>query len=466
MKYWPIRLQLAFWYTASLGLMLILFGMLIQWRMADRLNSRTESELVEELQEILLEIRLAGDRTELTHQLDLRFGNHPIFAFDIRSRSGEVLFSTAELTSSLLATSALPAGEREAFFNITRPSGEKLRVVTRSEAGPAGMLNVRVAMPLDRSLAELRDLKLILLTVGAVVALVSSGFGYWLAARFLSPLDSMIRSAERIQAVQSRERLEVVNPHDEIGRLGLTLNEMISRLEKSADDQMQFTADAAHELRTPLAVLRSTAEVALRQPRSPEYYRDCLTNLLEDMGRLTLLSQQLLELAREDLESDSTSWQEVNLSALILAWQEEWQWICEAKEICLSVQVENGLMIRGEPDRLNRVFLNVLDNAVKYTPEGGTVSIVLRQQVNMAELTFTDSGIGISAEHLPHVFRRFYRADAARTREAGGAGLGLAIACEIVQSHAGKMKITSDGMHGTSVSIVLPLALQVECPCC
>jgi signal transduction histidine kinase len=218
----------------------------------------------------------------------------------------------------------------------------------------------------------------------------------------------------------------------------------------------QFTADAAHELRTPLAVIRSAAELALRGERSPQYYQDCLEGVVEDADRLARLSNQLLMLAREDAGLNLPPAEYVDLSGLARGAAADLAPILEERGLTLECSAENESPVQGDADGLRRILFNLLDNAAKNTPADGRVRIAVASSGEMVALSVTDTGAGIGIEHLPRLGERFYRAEAARDRDSGGAGLGLAICRAILRRHGSELEIQSEPGAGTQVAFRLP----------
>ena len=290
----------------------------------------------------------------------------------------------------------------------------------------------------------MRELLAALLLFGSLAILGAVAGGYLLARRALAPIDQMTLAAREISASRLNRRLDAPNESDELGRLASTFNQMFARLEQSFADMQHFTADAAHELRTPLTILRSEAEVALRAPRSAEDYRRSLESLLEEAERLTHLADQLLYLCREDAGIAKAEFAEIELDHLAGDVVGHMRAVAESKGVALQVGELSPCRMLGDSQRLRRLLFNLLDNAVKFTPQGGTVTIQLAKRDRCVELTVSDTGAGIPSEHLPHVFKRFYRADAAR--DGTGTGLGLAICRAIVESHDGTISATSERM--------------------
>lgn len=464
MKHLSIRSRLTCWYAGSLVLILSLFGGLIDALMHERLLARTDFELDEELHELVLEISLAKGPDDLRRQLDLRFGEHKTFEFRVLTEEAATMFESRGLKGSSIPLPAEPPGKPIQFATAHLASWGDSRIASQRIETPQGPMIVQAVMPLGRYLSELRDLRRLMLAIGPLMILVSIGGGYWLATRSLRPVDRMTQAAARITAQQLDSRLEVANPHDELGRLALTFNALLDRLERSFMELRKFTADAAHEFRTPLAVVRTSLEVALRSPRTAGYYQACLQAVAEENERLTSLANQLLLLAQEDAGLTDCISEPVDLADLLEWVKNDLEPLAEEKSQIIRCELPSGVWVDGDRQSLRRVCLNLLDNAFKFTPAGGEIELRLKTAFGKAELTIADTGSGIAAEHLPHIFERFYRVDPSRNRETGGAGLGLAICRAIVVRHGGEIHLMSQAGRGTVVRVELPLTTSPSVP--
>lgn len=293
----------------------------------------------------------------------------------------------------------------------------------------------------------------LLISVPLLVAL-AAGAGYLLAARALAPIDTMTLTAQRISAHDLHQRLNLPITNDEIGRLGATFDTMLERLDDSFRRERQFTADASHELRTPLTAMQTIIGVVRESRRSPEYYEKALDDLSGETNRLRELVENLLQLARTDVGSTSLS-KSVDLSILLRDVVEVMSPLAEAKALTLICTVPDNLLITGSSDDLIRLFMNLVDNAIKYT-DRGKITLQAKSKEEWIEVTISDTGIGIDREHLHHLFDRFYRVDLSRSVQ--GNGLGLSIAQAIVQAHHGEIDVSSRFGQGTTFTVLLPIA--------
>jgi heavy metal sensor kinase len=301
---------------------------------------------------------------------------------------------------------------------------------------------------------------LIFATAPLFLAIAAFG-GYWMSRRALDPVDQMTQAARSIGAQDLAKRLAVPPTRDELARLAETLNAMLARLESTFRKITQFTADASHELRTPVAVMRTSAEITLRKSRGEAEYREALTQILHETDRLSQLIENLLSLARADSGAASMKMERTDANALLAEACEKSRLLADQKGVALS---RNGaadpVWMQADPDSIERLFFILLDNAVKYTPSGGQVDVKLGSDNGFAVVEIRDSGIGISAEDMPHIFDRFYRADRARTREHGGAGLGLAIGKWIAEAHGGEIRAQSAPTKGSLFQVRIPLSRE------
>ncbi|MEX0702976.1 MAG: heavy metal sensor histidine kinase [Planctomycetales bacterium] len=471
MKRPTIRWKLTLWYAGVLAVVLTLFSGVVYFTMRHQLLGRIDQGLDEELADVLSEVDRAGDSAGMLKWLHRRFAHHEGFDFEITDAHGRRVFVNPRLVerglsfapaSTAGSTRSSPAGstsqDAEAPRLETRNVGSAgWRIVTVEARGPDGPLTVRVARSLASFEHEMRELLLTFLLVAPLTLLAAVGGGYVLADRALRPVQEMSRTARRITADRLHERIAVDNPHDELGTLAVTLNEMIERLERSFTEMQRFTADAAHELRTPLAVIRNEAEVALRSARSPEEYCRVLENLLEETDRLSTMADQLLFLCRQDAGLQPKANGSVPMAELLADVVSNMQLVAQDKRVVLSLQEDEPCLLTGDGRQLRRLFYNLLDNAIKYTSAGGRVSVTSRREADSLIVVVADTGIGIPVEHLPRIFDRFYRIDPARSDELDGAGLGLSICCSIVRGMGGKISVESAVGRGTKFTVRLEL---------
>jgi two-component system heavy metal sensor histidine kinase CusS len=456
-----IRWKLTLWYGGVLAVVLTVFGSAVYIMMRQHLMQRIDQGLREELADVLSEVTRATTTESLEDWLNRRFAAHAGFDFQITRPNGERFFYNPRLSEQ-----AWPLPTRESdhsapeFETIAMDSQGPQRITYVRVQGPDGPLTVQVGRSLADYDHELKELLMTFLLAGPLTMLAAIGGGYFLASRALRPVQQMTQAAKAISADRLNKRIVVVNPHDELGELGLTLNQMIERLERSFAEMRRFTADAAHELRTPLAIIRSEAEVALRLPRTSEQYCDVLESLLEDTNRLSMLADQLLFLSRQDTGLGSKVSERVQLDVLLREVVGNMQLMAQEKFVSLELPDCPPCELTVDARLLRRVFVNLLDNAIKYTCPAGTVAVSCQVAAKGVTVHIRDSGIGIAKEHLPHIFDRFYRVDAARSGETNGAGLGLAISQSIVRGFGGAIDVYSTVGKGTTFIVQLPKAAE------
>jgi heavy metal sensor kinase len=291
---------------------------------------------------------------------------------------------------------------------------------------------------------------------GPALILMAALGGYWLAARALAPIDQITQTARRISAEDLSERLNLPNHEDEVSRLSATFDAMLNRLEEAFRRERQFTADASHELRTPLAAMQAILGFMRTEKRTVADYEQAMADLGEETERLRTLVENLLRLARGDLQRLAVR-EPVDFSALLLDVCDSLQPLAEAKGLSLTCQTAQHLMLWGDSDNLVRLLVNLVDNAIKYTEQGGIV-VTANKEVDVVCVTVADTGVGMQAEHLPHIFDRFYRVE--RSRTTPSSGLGLAIALEIARSHGGSIEVKSNYGQGTVFTVRLPLPTE------
>ena len=305
------------------------------------------------------------------------------------------------------------------------------------------------------TLQELRNQ----LFLGIPLLLLFAGVGgYILSNRALQPIEKITNTAREITAKDLSKRLDYRGAMDEVGRLAQTFDQMLTRLQSSFERERRFTADAAHELRTPLTVLKGQIDVTLSRPRNSVEYENKLRELSVQVDRLIRLSNALLFLSRSSQDQIPFQPSLVNLRELLDVLIEQLQPLAEEKELKLIVQISNEAVVYGDHDHLIRLFINLLENALKYTPPNGEVTVTAMKESDEIQIAVHNTGPGISQEHLPHLFERFYRVDEDRSSQTGGSGLGLAIAHEIVNRHGGEIEAQSSPNQGVTISVRLPLS--------
>ena len=340
------------------------------------------------------------------------------------------------------------------LWTVTTEDGADVRVAS---VGTRDRMEIYVAYPLDEleeALSNLFSIFRVLIPIAVGVSLV---IGWLLAYKSLKPVDDITRAANEITAQNLDHRISGGGVDDEIGRLTATINGMIGRLHDSFEQIKQFSIDASHELRTPLTIMRGEVEHALRNPKSPEEYREVLSSTLEEVVGLSAIVDDLLTLSKADLKQHVVVRDRINLKDFIAELYEDSTIIAEKKRISVVLQKNEEVVIVGDKMHLRRLFLNLVDNAIKYTPEKGGLILSSERQNGFAKVAVSDTGIGISAEDQRNIFNRFYRADRARSGEVSGSGLGLSISKLIAELHGGKIEVKSQPGSGSTFTVYLPL---------
>jgi heavy metal sensor kinase len=462
-----VRVRLTLWYVGILALLLVTFSAgvyAVLWHnfmeRADGVLRSVNSAIMSILEKELSESGL----DELAARETVKALNFPEYTIEIFDSSGDLLAERPAGSHNLAPArewQSLRTGEtRVETIGSLKPGDDPRRVaITRVALPPMErqyvIMVTRSLTPLLGELAADRRIMLIAVPLGALLAGVA---GWFLARKSLAPVLAMSRQAHRIGVENLDERLPVANPRDELGRLAATFNELLSRLSVHFQIQRRFMADASHELRTPISVVRTTASVILsREHRGEEEYRNAVAIVEAQARRLTRIVEDMLRLARADsghyvLQSRPFHIDEVLLetvqAAFVLAGQ---------KEIQVAIDDIPEAPFQGDEDLLRQMVLNLLDNAVKYTPERGQVRVSLERKNGSYLVRVADNGGGIPPEAQEHIFDRFYRVDQGRAA-TGGAGLGLAIARWIAEIHGGTLELESSGPAGSTFVATLPAA--------
>jgi heavy metal sensor kinase len=468
-----VRVKLTFWYTGVLALVLILFCAGVYTLMSRKLADRLDTNLrtgIEATTRLFIHEKNEGKTDQYAAQSTLRKSYFPHQAVAFYDAQGNLLIEQSwqgkihsPLSDPMLAdidirfltmSEAETGGEdglRIAAYRITAPSLQSPCFVVISEPLEA----------LSEDLELLRDI----FYVAVPLALLLAGVGGWLLARkALAPVVAMSGSARRIGAANLNERLPVANPRDELGKLAETFNELLGRLHQDFVRQQQFMADASHELRTPVSVIRTATEVTLEQPqRDGSEYREAMTIVSEQTRRLTRIVEEMLTLSRADAGQRELKPTSFYLDELVAEAARTAGVLAVRKGVVIHLDPTTETYFCGDEDLLRQMLLNLLDNAIKFTPGGGTIQLRLESDIHTHTLTVADSGNGIPIEAQPHIFERFYREDKARTRveqeQGGGAGLGLSIARWVAEAHGGTLRLAQSGRTGSTFVITLPARL-------
>ena len=462
MKKRSIGFRLAAWYFLVLGCGLAAFSIMAWFGMQASVYHAIDDELRDRVRGVGKFMDLQTASLSIPEIRD-EFREHSVLGpggdlFQVCDQDGQWLYRSVPLESNnvpIVRPGALDA-----------PRFENLRVQDRSVRFYSSRIDVngkpytvQVAVPMHEAFEALDRFRLLLLFAAPLLLIAASGGGYWLSTRALSPVDEISRAAQRISIENLADRLPESQTGDQLQRLSETLNAMFSRLDAAVRRITQFTADASHELRAPVSLIRTTAEVALqRKDRSAAEYFEALREILEESERTSQVVDSLMLLARADSGKEALECAGADACAVVREAADQGEKLARNHGLEFAARLPNTpVPIRADSNALRRALLILIDNAVKYTPKGGSVKVNLETSNDFALVSVSDTGIGIANTDVPHIFDRFWRVDKARSREEGGAGLGLSIAKWIVEMHSGSINVESELGKGSIFHLRVPL---------
>ena len=383
--------------------------------------------------------------------------------FEVQGPSGDWIFRSPRFLHSQISIPVPP--DRGIGFLTTNLDDQQFRIAQQSVPMEGQNYRVDAAVPTEPFDQALDNFRLTEKRFLPLLVVLASLLGYWLSGRALAPVNRIIESAESIGVRDLAHRLAVPEAKDELRRLTETVNAMLSRIEQAVNRIQQFTADASHDLRTPLSLIRTNAELALRRPRTETEYRETLERILGASEETTKLIEALLTLARADLGASQLHFEAIELAPVLQAAAQKVAVLALEKGHRFSENLlDEPVVLRADSAATERMILALLDNAMKYTPAGGRIELRSSVEPEFAVIEIADTGIGISERDLPHIFDRFFRADQARSREVPGSGLGLSIAHWIVEAHNGTIEVHSTLGEGSLFRVRLPLAAEIAEP--
>jgi two-component system heavy metal sensor histidine kinase CusS len=452
MAQWSIRARLTLWYSVVLLASLVLFGGGVWLVISHSLMASLDDGLMAQAKGVITVIHTQFNpvkpeqlREELSEYVDAAPEGNLMDVVDSRGNSiisSKVLHlpRTAVASQDGFGMQVAASRRYRTFITTVTVQGEPFRIL--------------VAQPMHNTQATLRRSRALLLWLAPVVLGIASLGGYWISGRALAPVDEITRTAQSIGIQNLSGRLAVPSTGDELQRLSQTWNAMLARLETAVKRLSQFTADASHELRTPIALIRTTAELTLRRERTPQTYREALRQIVAESERTARLIEDLLLLARADAGLPALPLERLELTPLVRDVCEQGQILAQARQLEISTEVpDEPIYVEANDPALRRLLLLLVDNAVKYTPAGGHITVSLGRDLNGATVAVRDTGIGIPDSALPHVFERFFRADESRNRDAGGTGLGLSIAKWIAERHNASLEAESVVGQGSTFRV-------------
>ncbi len=452
-----VRFRLTLWYSITLFIILLLYAgitiLLTYLNLRNNLDRQLEKdyEVIEEMIEIRPDNTIGMDEDDDSF-LQERW-------VEIRTPSGKLLYNSRPFTGQDLPewTPTENMLMKMTFTSLTTKSHLRLRSLIAKTNIDGHTFILRLFRPEGPLFKEINGY-LLLLGVALPLALIISAFGgYWLAGRLLSPVHKMTETARQIGANNLTERLPVDNPSDELGRLAVTFNDLLERINESFERLKQFTYDAAHELRTPLTAIRSTGEVALQKPQEAETYREIIGSILEENNRLTNLVNSLLLLSRADSDKFILNRENADLTELTAQTIELIQPLAEEKKQTILFKKGLSPILSTDKTLFRQALLNLLDNAIKYSPENTCITVELNKTGTEVLIRVTDQGDPVPDELQKKIFERFYRLDKSRSRKSGGTGLGLSIAKWAVEVQGGKITLTTGNLRGNTFIIHMPI---------
>lgn len=457
-RFRSIRVRLAAWYLVVLALSLAVFAVGSWFALSRSLMLDVDADLYGHMTGLRQSLQ-ADITDDDPHEVDREIHEYAVgltegYLMKVWDPQGRVLFSSAGFD-----VPAPAAGTHLQTFDL---HGKPLRTLSEPVVFFGHTYQVEFAAELDLVEQMLSRFRSILLSLVPVLLLLAVAGGYWISRRALDPVDQLTRAARSISVQNLSERLKVPRTGDELQHLAETWNEMLDRLEDSVRRITQFTADASHELRTPLSLVQTTAELALRRPRTADEYRDALHDVVLHTERTTSLLEDLLILARADSGKRAFTKAAVDVRDLVQDVSEQMKPLAQHRGIALDWELPGcTATVSGDRGALRRMVIALVDNALKYTVHGGSVHIGLRVEAAQALIEVRDTGSGVAPEDAPHIFDRFYRADKARSSASEGFGLGLAIAREIADAHGGRIELATEHGKGSAFTVHLPAELAV-----
>jgi heavy metal sensor kinase len=459
-----IKFRLTSWYVVILAVILSLFSLFLYLTLADSLYKGVDSK-IKTMAEIIVSSARSSFAIDLDQLLTDRYGVRPFGRYiQLLDESGKIGGSSTNVQDLKIPISVptLKAASKgiTTYENVQVMGKYPLRLITMPVMDNGRMIGVvQVASSLEGVEEALDKLALILLIAVPAVLLFTSAGGLFLANKALRPVDQITRIARRIGSGDLSQRIRIKRVNDELGRLAATFNEMIAKVDESFRQVKRFTADASHELKTPLTILRGEVEVGLKKERATKEYKRILVSNLEEITRMSRIVDDLLTLSRADMGELKMEREEVDLSALAREVWDDLQILAHQRRVELTFIGDGLAPVYGDPLFLRQLILNLAENGLKYTRPGGEVSIKVEgdRANGVARVLVVDTGVGIAAKDLKRIFDRFFRTDKARSRDTGGTGLGLSICQWIAQAHKGEIAVRSKVGKGSTFTVTLPL---------
>jgi heavy metal sensor kinase len=463
MRRLSIGVRLTLWYLAFFAVAQLAFGagmwLILRNNLYDLVDDGLE-EQIDDLKNFLQSQPKDRSIAKLQQEVNQTYAiEHSGNYLEIHAENGELIYRSAFLQGHQSELSR-PDQVKTPILRSREIEGRPFRFLLQQLDVNGHVYTVEMGAPADDAVETLHLFRSYLLMFAPLLLLAAAGGGYWLSRRALSPVDALVRTAREVSGTNLNSRLQKLETGDELQRLSDTLNEMLDRIESAFLRITEFTADASHELRTPISLIRTEAELALRRSRGEAEYKESLRHILLEAERTTVLIEQLLSLARTDSGRETIQLQPVDLNQTLRSVVDGWQQVATIRNLQFSASLDVTdcfVFVLGDETLLRRLADILLDNAFKYTSPPGSVHLSLEPKGETAVITVQDSGVGIAEEEQSKIFERFYRVDKARSRAEGGAGLGLAIAQWIVMQHRGSIGVESRSGDGATFRVELPM---------
>jgi two-component system, OmpR family, sensor kinase len=461
-----LKFRLIAWYAGWLSVLFIVFGFFVYAGLGHYLEKSLRELLARRAEQVVSTVETAeGSWDSIGEEIHRRFAPEASSRFIRITVAGKVLYRSGAPADASFDPETVPLAAnptQESLRRIVLPDHSDLFV----QVLPATINNRAIVVEFGSSTtpirAALREWLTVLALGLALLILVAIFGGYWLVQRALEPVDRITRSAERISSLNLGERLPIPDTGDELERLSTALNNMIRQLDEGLQHTQRFLADASHELRTPLTMLQAELESVVENAGKESTVGETAGSALEEVDRLKKIVEGLFALSRLEAGEAQEESVRFDLSELITTTTDQMCLLAQDRNISIACDAPEKVMVEGDRARLKQVIVNLLDNAIKYTLDGGAIRVRVFSREDRAVLEVSDNGIGIPAEAVPHVFDRFFRVDKARSRAAGGAGLGLSIVKSICAAHGGSVSVQSREGQGSRFIVELPLADEDE----
>ena len=461
MKRLSIGMRLTLWYLAIFALAQIVFGagmwFILRQNLLDLVDDGLESQ-IDDLKNFLQSQPPDRPIAKLQEETNEMYSvEHSGDFLQVYAENNQLIYRSSFLQAHQ-AVLVPPDQVNRSIVRSRRIEGRPFRFAFQKLQANGHVYTVEMGIPADDAVDTLHDFRSYLLMFAPLLLLVAAAGGYWLSRRALAPVDALVRTAREVSGTNLSSRLQKLETGDELQRLSDTLNEMLDRIESAFQRVTQFTADASHELRTPVSLIRTEAELALRRSRGEAEYKESLRHILLEAERTTALIEQLLSMARADSGREALHLEPIDLRQTLHSVVDSWQQVATMRNLQFSANLDSpDSSVMGDETMLRRLADILLDNAFKYTPSPGSVHLSLDAKGESAIITVRDSGVGIAQEDQGKIFERFYRVDKARSRAQGGVGLGLAIAQWIVTQHGGSIHVESRPGQGAVFCVELPM---------